>query len=284
MKKNIREAVVAGSFYEGTEEALKKQIKDCYLHYLGPAEVPVVSLKKEGKILGLVCPHAGYPYSGPVAAWGFYEIIKEKTPDVIVIMGPNHYGFGAQVAITEKGGWETPLGISEVDDDLSKEIVNICPFIHFDEKAHQREHSLEVQLPFLQYSYKDSFKIIPICITKQDYNTSRRIGEALAKVLKDKNSLIIASSDFTHYQPQEIAERQDKMAIEAILSLNPQKLEETVFKEEISMCGSGPIMAMLTASSLLGAKKARLLKYATSGEITGDYRAVVGYASLVIEK
>jgi len=284
MKKNIRKPVVAGSFYEGTEETLKKQIEDCYLHRLGPGEVPKVSLKKEGKILGLVCPHAGYPYSGPVAAWGFHQIIKERTPDVVVIMGPNHYGFGAEVAITEKEEWETPLGISKVDDHLSREIVNICPFIHLDEKAHQREHSLEVQLPFLQYSYKESFKIIPICIMRQDYITSRRIGEALSRVLKDKNGLIIASSDFTHYQPQKIAERQDKIAIEAILSLNPEKLGEVVVKEKISMCGPGPIMAMLVATSLSGAKKARLLKYATSGEITGDYGAVVGYASLVIEK
>ncbi|MEA1964596.1 MAG: AmmeMemoRadiSam system protein B [Candidatus Aerophobetes bacterium] len=284
MREAIRKPVVAGSFYEGAEERLKKQIEDCYLHRLGPGEIPKVSSRKEGKTLGLICPHAGYLYSGPVATRGFHQIIREKTPDIVVIMGPNHYGSGAEVAITEKEEWGTPLGISKVDNDLSREIVNTCPFIQFDEKAHQREHSVEVQLPFLQYSYKENFKIIPICIMKQDYNTSRRIGETLSRVLKDKNSLIIASSDFTHYQPQEIAERQDKMAIEAILSLNPEKLEEVVLKEEISMCGPGPIMAMLVVTSLLGAKRARLLKYATSGEITGDYGAVVGYASLAIEK
>ena len=229
-------------------------------------------------------PHAGYVYSGPVAARGFYETVTKELPEVVVILGPNHRGFGASVAMEEKDIWKTPLGETRIDKELAEKIVGLSPLIQADEKAHEREHSLEIQLPFLQYSYKESFKILPICMMEQDEVTSREIGEVLSKVLKEKNSLIIASTDFTHYQPKEIAEGQDKKALEAIFSLGPKNLARVVSRYGISMCGPGPVMAMLVATSLLGAKKARLLKYATSGDITGDYGAVVGYASLVVEK
>ena len=284
MAESIREPAVAGTFYEGTKEALRQQIEDCYTHSLGPGRVPGLALKGEGRILGLVSPHAGYVYSGPVAARGFYETVTKELPEVVVILGPNHRGFGAAVAIAEKDTWKTPLGETRIDKELAEEIVGLSSLIQADEKAHEREHSLEVQLPFLQYSYKESFKILPICMMEQDEATSREIGEVLSKVLKEKNSLIIASTDFTHYQPKEIAERQDKKALEAILSLDPKNLNKAVSRYRISMCGPGPVMAMLVATSLLGAKKARLLKYATSGDITGDYEAVVGYASVVVEK
>jgi len=280
----IREPAVAGTFYEGTKEALSQQIEDCYTHYLGPGKAPRLSSKKEGNILGLVSPHAGYAYSGPVAAWGFYEVIKSQVPEVVIILGPNHRGFGASIAISAKGKWKTPLGENQIDEELAKKIVNLSSLVRFDEKAHQREHSLEVQLPFLQYSYGGSFRIVPICMMEQDRSTACNLGEVLSQVLKGKNSLIIASTDFTHYQPNDIAERQDKKALTTILSLSPEELGRVVSRYRISMCGPGPVMAMLTATSLLGAKKARLLKYATSGDITGDYEAVVGYASVVVEK
>jgi len=284
MAENIREPAVAGTFYEGTKEALREQIEDCYIHPLGPGKVPRLASKGEGRILGLVSPHAGYMYSGPVAARGFYEAVTKEVPEVVVILGPNHRGFGAGIAMAGKDVWKAPLGETKIDKELAEKIVDLSPLIQFDEKAHQREHSLEVQLPFLQYSYGESFKLIPICIMEQDESISREIGEVLSKALKEKNSLIIASTDFTHYQPKEIAESQDKKALEAILSLDPKNLKRAVSRYRISMCGSGPVMAMLTATSLLGAKKARLLKYATSGDITGDYEAVVGYASAVVEK
>ncbi len=284
MAENIREPAVAGTFYEGTNQALRQQIKDCYTHSLGPGNIPKLTSKREGKILGLVSPHAGYVYSGPVAARGFYEAVTEELPEVVVILGPNHRGFGASVAMEEKDIWKTPLGETRIDKELAEKVVGLSPLIQFDEKAHQREHSLEVQLPFLQYSYGESFKLVPICMMEQDEATSRQVGEVLSEVLKGKNSLIIASTDFTHYQPKKIAESQDKKALEAILSLDPKSLNKAVSRYRISMCGSGPVMAMLVATSLLGAKKARLLKYATSGDITGDYGAVVGYASVVVEK
>ena len=284
MEKMVRRPAVAGTFYEGTKKALLKQIEDCYTHSLGPGKLPVISSKKEGKIMGLVSPHAGYLYSGPVAAWGFYQIVREEIPEVVVILGPNHRGFGAGVAIAGKGRWQTPLGESQVEEELAEKIMELSPLIREDEKAHQREHSLEVQLPFLQYSYGERCKIVPICMMQQDQSTSQKVGETLSEVLKGKNSLIIASTDFTHYQPKDIAQRQDKKALEAILSLSPKDLTRAVSRYRISMCGPGPVMAMLTATSLLGAKKATLSKYATSGDITGDYEAVVGYASVIIEK
>lgn len=284
MAEIIREPAVAGTFYQGTAENLSQQIEDCYVHPLGPGKVPQLSSKKEGNILGLVSPHAGYAYSGPVAAWGFYQVIRRQIPEVVVILGPNHRGFGAPVAISRRGKWETPLGKVQIDEELAKEIVALSPLVRFDEKAHQREHSLEVQLPFLQYSYGESFKIVSICIMQQDQSIASKLGEILSQVLRGKNGLIIASTDFTHYQPKDIAERQDKKALAAILSLSPENLNRAVSHYRISMCGPGPVMAMLTASSLLGAKTAKLLKYATSGNTSGDYQAVVGYASVVVER
>jgi len=284
MEKMVRPPAVAGTFYEGTKKALLKQIEDCYTHPLGPGRLPTLSSKKEGKIMGLVSPHAGYLYSGPVAAWGFYQTVGQEIPEVVVILGPNHRGFGAGVAIAGKGWWQTPLGESQIEEELAEKITELSPFVREDEKAHQREHSLEVQVPFLQYSYGERFKIVPICMMQQDQSTSQKVGETLSEVLKGKNSLIIASTDFTHYQPKDIAKRQDKKALEAILSLSPKDLTRAVSRYRISMCGPGPVMAMLTATSLLGAKKATLLKYATSGDITGDYEAVVGYASVIVEK
>jgi len=284
MSEIIRAPAVAGTFYEGTAATLSQQIEDCYTHPLGPGKVPQLSSKEEGNILGLVSPHAGYAYSGPVAAWGFHQVIRGQIPEVVVILGPNHRGFGASIAISGKDGWKTPLGKIQVDEELAREIVKISPLVRFDDKAHQREHSLEVQLPFLQYSYGESFKIVPICMMEQDQSIASKLGEVLSQVLGGKNSLIIASTDFTHYQPKDIAERQDKKALTAILSLSPGNLNHAVSRYRISMCGLGPVMAMLTAASLLGAKTARLLKYATSGDISGDYEAVVGYASVVVEK
>jgi len=284
MREVIRKPATAGSFYEKDKEKLKKQIEECYTHPLGPGEIPEKSLKKEGKILGIVSPHAGYLYSGPVAAWGFREVVEEEIPEIVVILGPNHYGIGAEVSLMEKGSWETPLAKVEIDEEIAEKIGKICPYVRFDKRAHLREHSLEVQLPFLQYSFGEEFKIIPICMQRQDEEISRELGEGLAEVLKEKNSLIIASTDLTHYERKEIAEEKDKKVIKAILSLRPEEVIETVLHYNISMCGPGPVMTMLVATSLLGAKRAKLLKHATSGDITGDYEAVVGYASISIER
>jgi len=284
MGEMIRSPAVAGAFYEGTREALKRQIEECYTHQLGPGKVPVKSSRAKEKILGMVSPHAGYLYSGPVAAWGFCQLIEEELPESVVLLGPNHYGLGREVAVMPTGRWRTPLGEIEVDEDLAKEIADSSSLIQLDDTAHRKEHSLEVQLPFLQYGYGEAFKIVPICMMSQDLETAQEIGKILGETLEGRNVLIIASTDLTHYEPAARARSKDAKVIEAIRSMNPGRVHEVVSEFSVSMCGPGPVMAMLTAVSLLGAQKARLLKYASSGDITGDYAAVVGYASLVIEK
>lgn len=284
MGEMIRSPAVAGAFYEGTREALKAQIEECYTHQLGPGRVPAKSSRTEGKILGMVSPHAGYLYSGPVAAWGFCQLIEEELPESVVLLGPNHYGLGSEVAVMPTGRWRTPLGEVEVDEDLAKEIADSSSLIQLDETAHRKEHSLEVQLPFLQYGYGEAFKIVPICMMSQDLESSQEIGKVLGETLEGRNVLIIASTDLTHYEPAALANTKDAKVLEAILSMNSGRVHEVVSELSVSMCGSGPVMAILTAASLLGAQKVRLLKYASSGDITGDYAAVVGYASLVIEK
>ncbi len=284
MGEMIRSPAVAGVFYEGAREALKTQIEECYTHQLGPGRVPVKSSRAEGKILGMVSPHAGYLYSGPVAAWGFCQLIEKELPESVVLLGPNHYGLGSKVAVMPTGRWRTPLGEVEVDEDLAKEIADSSSLIQLDEKAHRKEHSLEVQLPFLQYGYGEAFKIVPICMMSQDLESAQEIGKALGETLEGRNVLIIASTDLTHYEPAALANTKDAKVIEAILSMDPNQVDEVVSQHHVSMCGSGPVMAMLTCTSLLGAQKVRLLKYASSGDITGDYTAVVGYVSLAIEK
>ncbi|MHC2995394.1 MAG: AmmeMemoRadiSam system protein B [Candidatus Atribacteria bacterium] len=281
---NLRKPAVAGSFYAGDSKSLNIQIEKCFLHKIGPGKIPSAVLAGERKIVGLISPHAGYMYSGPIAAHGFYKIALDGKPDTIIILGPNHRGFGADVSIMINGKWETPLGELEIDKDIAENILNNSKIIKVDNKAHQSEHSIEVQLPFIQYIFGKNVKIIPICMTRQDINTDIEIARSICSSVVNKNILIIASSDFTHYEPQEYAQNVDKQAINAILEFNPNKLYDMIYQQNLTMCGPGPITVMLIACKTLGAKKAELLKYATSGDITNIYNQVVGYASLIIRK
>ncbi|MCK4309230.1 MAG: AmmeMemoRadiSam system protein B [Candidatus Atribacteria bacterium] len=280
----LRKPAVAGSFYAGDSKSLNIQIEKCFLHKIGPGKIPSAVLAGERKIVGLISPHAGYMYSGPVAAHGFYKIALDGKPDTIIILGPNHRGFGADVSIMINGKWKTPLGELEIDKDVAESILNNSKIIKIDNKAHQSEHSIEVQLPFIQYIFGKNVNIIPICMTRQDINTDIEIARSICSSVVDKNILIIASSDFTHYEPQEYAKNVDKQAINAILEFNPKKLYDIIYQQNLTMCGPGPITTMLIACKSLGAKKAELLKYATSGDITGMYDQVVGYASIMIRK
>lgn len=278
----MRKPAVAGSFYPGSFTGLQRQIEDCFKHPLGPGTLPGEAKSAERHILGLVSPHAGYIYSGPVAANGFSRIAAEKKPGTVVLVGPNHRGLGAMVAVGREGPWQTPLGSVEVDVGVGEAIVSAGHWAKWDDLAHSMEHSLEVQVPFLQYIYGPEFKIVPIAMLRQELKIGEDLGRAIAAALKEKDGLIIASSDFSHYESQSSASRKDRMALDAILNLDPARLEETVNRENISMCGPGPVMAMITACKELGAKKASLLRYATSGDITGDYSQVVGYASVAV--
>ena len=283
-KLEIRKPAVAGSFYAGDSKSLNIQIENCFLHKIGPGEIPLVNPKRQNNIIGLISPHAGYIYSGPIAAHGFYKIALDGKPDTIIILGPNHRGFGADVSIMAEGKWKTPLGELEIDKTLAEKILKNSKIIKMDRKAHQFEHSIEVQLPFIQYIFGTNIKIIPICMTRQDIDTDIEIAKSICSSVVDKNILIIASSDFTHYEPQKYAENVDKQAINAILEFNPKKLYDIIYRQNLTMCGPGPITVMLIVCETLGAKKAELLKYATSGDVSGMYDQVVGYASIIIRK
>ncbi|MGQ9506884.1 MAG: AmmeMemoRadiSam system protein B [Candidatus Bathycorpusculaceae bacterium] len=280
----IRRPCQAGAFYEGTAESLKRQIENCFLHELGPGKIPEVVKAGPRQIVGLVCPHAGYMFSGPVAAHGYYQLALDGKPDVVVFFGPNHTGYGSALAVMDEGVWRTPLGDVEVDGETANQIVRESRIVDVDESAHRLEHSIEVQLPFLQYLYGSQFKIVPICFLMQDLSSARDVGKAVAKVLAEKNAVIIASSDMTHYEPQERAAKNDKLALEAVEAMDEAKFYSVIESHRVSACGYGPIAALITAAKILGAKEAKVLCYKTSGDIIGDYSSVVGYASVCFTK
>lgn len=273
----------AGSFYAGSANALKKQVEDCFLHKFGPGKLPEVGSGPR-KLVSLICPHAGYMYSGPVAANGYYFAAQDGRPDTVIILGPNHTGIGSGVSLMAEGTWRMPLGDVEVDSTLSRDIQHYSQLIDIDESGHKYEHSIEVQLPFLQYIYGSNFKLVPICMMMQDLETSRDVGEAIANSVQGKNILIIASSDMSHYVSQKVAETKDHLAIDAMTKLDAKQLQLVVESNNISMCGYGPASAAIIASLKLGSTQSKLLAYKTSGDITGDKTQVVGYASLAITK
>ena len=278
-----RMPAVAGAFYDGDARSLKEQIEWCYTHPHGPGEVSRTKVGKRS-LVGLVSPHAGYIYSGPVATHGFAYMAQDGRPASVIILGPNHTGIGSGVSIVTSGKWVTPMGEVKVDEPLADTIKKACDLIDVDTIAHAREHSLEVQLPFLQHLFNGQFDIVPICMMLQDERTSEEVGQAISKAAMKKDIVIIASTDFTHYEPQQSAATKDRKAIDKILALDWRGLLRVVSDENISMCGYGPVAAMLCAAKALGAKKATLLKYATSGDTAGPMPQVVGYGSIAVTR
>lgn len=276
----VRRAAYAGAFYEGDSQGLRSQIEGCFTSPLGPKTVPDVSSKSLKKTVGLISPHAGYMYSGPVAAHGYYQLALDGKPEIVVIFGPNHTGVGSGLAIMKEGAWRTPLGDVQIDAATADRITKESHIIDVDDVAHMREHSIEVQLPWLQYLYGSDFKFVPICFMMQDFESSREVGMAVAEALKGKNALVIASTDMTHYEPQKSAERKDKAIIEAATRLDEKQLYSEVERLQVTMCGYGPVVSAITAAKEMSAKNGELLCYRTSGDVIGDYSAVVGYASI----
>jgi len=265
----IRNPVVAGQFYPEAPDQLRSMIEGM---------VDKKAVKEE--VIGLLSPHAGYPYSGPVAG---ATISRIKFKDTFIIMGPNHTGSGKPLGIMTEGVWKTPLGEVEIDSELGKQILAASGYLQEDHVAHQHEHSIEVQLPFLQY-FKPDIKLVPIVLAYASGDVYKEIGQGLAKAIKELNRevVIIASSDMTHYESQESAQRKDTQAIEAMLDLNEDELLKRVQELDISMCGYAPTVSLISAAKELGATGAELVKYQTSGDTTGDYAAVVGYAGVII--
>ena len=280
----IRRPTQAGSFYEGDAEALKIQIENCFLKDFGPKKLAKVNLNGSRRIVGLVCPHAGYMFSGSVAANAYFELASDGKPDTVVILGPNHTGYGSGLAVADEGFWRTPLGDVEVDWETASQIVQETRIVDVDELAHRFEHSVEVQLPFLQYLYGSEFKFVPICFQMQDLASAVEVGKALAAVLAGKNAVVIASSDMTHYEPQRNAEAKDMMALRAVEAMDEKRFYSIIEKQNVTACGYGPIAALIVAAKELGAKEANSLCYKTSGDVSGDYSSVVGYAAVCFKK
>ncbi len=276
----LRKPVVAGVFYPVERDALAKTIKECFLGPLGPGDLPQLQKNPLPKPVGLIVPHAGYMYSGQVAAWGYYELSKKGRPHTVVLIGPNHTGYGKPVSIYPSGAWKTPFGDVKVNEDGVHFIIENSKFVEADFNAHRMEHSLEVQLPFLQYLYGDDFMIIPITMMDQSPEAVVDLSKALLRYLSIyPNTLVVASTDLNHYDSHETTLKKDSLIIEAIEKNDTQLLYDAVYVHHVSACGYGAIATLM----LLGLGRPRILKHATSGEVSGDYLEVVGYLSVIYE-
>ncbi len=289
----IRKPVVAGQFYPGSKDGLQRQITECFMDKRGCGILPKIEMG-EKDITGLIVPHAGYIYSGAIASFTYQYLAAHGFADSFIILGPNHTGAGSGVSVMTNGSWETPLGVVPINSDLAQQIIT--DIVDCDEMAHRNEHSIEVQLPFLQYIAKEKkFDFVPVCMMMQDVKTATDVGMILAEAINksEKKIVMIASSDFSHAgfnymsMPPEgmrvdlYASKQDKYAIDKILALDPKGLVETVHDKNITMCGYGPVASMLVAAKKLGATKAELLKYGTSYEVHPN-TSCVGYGALVV--
>ena len=275
----VRKPAVAGQFYPAEPMELAALIDQCYLHPLGPGRSPPASATK-ASFVGIVSPHAGYVYSGPVAAHSYLHVSSLPDPDLVVVVAPNHYGIGSGVSTFKEGTWQTPLGMMKVDSAAARDLVSLEETVAFDPGAHRLEHSLEVQLPFLQKIYGDSVPFLPISLIFQDIDTAKGLSVALAKLLKGRKAVLVASSDLTHYEPAEVAKRKDMALLQCVLQNDLEGFYSTLERLNITSCGFGAIATVMETSRMLGLSKPELLKYATSGDTTGDNLQVVGYGAL----
>ena len=267
----IRSPAVAGRFYPIDPATLKEEVRT--LLSQGRSSKQICAL-------GCIVPHAGYVYSGHVAGAVFAKL---EIPELCIILCPNHTGMGRPLAIMSEGIWETPLGSVSIDENFAASLKQRLPALEEDSAAHRAEHAIEVELPFLQ-TLRPGIKFVPIALGTRHFETLHQLGIALADAIAAYHgpALIVASSDMNHYESDEITRVKDQSAIEQMLALNPRGLYETAALQHISMCGLGPAVTMLIATKHLGASSAELVKYATSGDISGDRNMVVGYAGVTI--
>ena len=268
---SVRHPAVAGRFYPRDAEILREAV-DAYLSQT-PGQRTV-------QALGCVVPHAGYVYSGHVTGAVFAGLL---IPELCVVMCPNHTGRGHALSIMSEGTWETPLGNVPIDSDFAGALKRRCAILEEDSVAHQLEHAAEVELPFLQMLQRE-LRLVPIALGTGRFDVLEHLGVGLADVIaaQDRRVLMVASSDMNHYESDAITRVKDESAIDAILQLDAARLHEIVMQKQVSMCGFGPAIVMLTAAKKLGATRGELIKYATSGDISGDREAVVGYAGIVV--
>jgi len=265
----LRQPAVAGRFYPRDPEVLRGEVNS----YLSQAATPVPAL-------GCIAPHAGYMYSGHVAGAVFASL---EVPPLCLVLCPNHTGVGRSLAIMSEGAWETPLGIISIDTPFACALKQRCPFLQEDATAHGNEHAAEVELPFLQMR-QPGLRFVPIAVGTGEFEILEQLGSAIAGVVSSHPEpvLIVASSDMNHYESDAVTRVKDHAALDPILRLEARALYDAVMQQHISMCGFGPAIAMLTATKKLGATSAELVKYATSGDVSGDRDLVVGYAGVIV--
>ncbi len=269
----MRSPAVAGKFYPLSERQTVDEIGHLFGSRLG--KVPELNQDGPRRIVGAVSPHAGYMYSGPVAVYTFAALAQDGFPETFVIIGPNHHALGAPVAVSSED-FQTPLGKVQVDHEIVDRLNGV---VVDDPMAHRYEHSIEVQIPFIQY-FNRKTKIVPIAMAAQDFETAREVAEELSKAIEGRDVVVLASTDFSHYIPAPEAKRQDQAVIDKILALDAEGVYNTVIRKDVSMCGYGPVMVMMLAS---GATGASLLRYGSSGDVTPMHE-VVGYVSMVLTR
>ncbi len=277
MATAVRQPAVAGRFYPANAQHLRAEI-ETYV----TARADASPLQSEPKIraLGCVVPHAGYIYSGHVAGAVYRRL---ELPRRLVILCPNHTGRGQPLAIMSEGAWHTPLGDASIDEAMAGQLKSRMPLLAEDQEAHRYEHALEVQLPFLQVLVP-GFQFVPITVGTSNFEVLSALGVVIGSVAAEAGEpvLIIASSDMNHYESDDVTRVKDRRAIDQMLTLDPRGLYDTVHQSNISMCGYGPAVAMMTAARKLGADHAELIRYATSGDVSGDREMVVGYAGIAV--
>ena len=264
----LRQPAVAGYFYPADRKQLEEQLSS------------FLPERQRQHAVAVVVPHAGYMYSGHVAGAVYASV---ELPDTFILLCPNHTGAGSDFDLWPQGEWLTPLGSAQIDQGLSQQLLQLFPRARADGRAHMREHALEVQIPFLQF-VKGQFRFVALCVHQLRFEFLEELGHALAEIVRGagREILLIASSDMTHYESQESANRKDRLAIEQMEKLDARGLYDTIHRHEISMCGYLPATAVLLAANELGAARGTLVDYATSGDVTRDYSRVVGYAGIVI--
>ena len=270
MSSTVRQPVVAGMFYYSDAAKLKKQLSDFFRN-----------VKTANQCTGVVSPHAGYEYSGQTAAWAIASLKQAKT---FIVMGPNHNTIGEQFSCLSSGSWETPLGKISVNTDIAKELMKQCTFIAEDTAAHAMEHSVEVQLPLMQHRFGNGFDFVPVSIMNVDYLESflqqcEKLGRAVAMMVRNRAVGIIASSDFSHYLPKDVADEKDGKVTDRILKLDMRDFFRTLEETGASVCGYGPIAVLMSAANTLGLR-GKLIQKSTSGDTTGDYNSVVTYYAI----
>ena len=269
----LRYPAVAGRFYPGNPDELRAEARGYLTQAASTNQAPV-------RALGCIAPHAGYMYSGHVAGAVFARV---EVPRRCIVLCPNHTGVGRALAIMSEGAWQTPLGDVPIDTELAESLKRRFPALQEDSSAHRAEHAAEVELPFLLLRQPE-LQFVPIAVGTGQFEVLEELGKAVADVIAAQSEpvLMVASSDMNHYESDVVTRAKDHRAIERILTLDPRGLFDVVTQQDISMCGFGPAVAMLTAARRLGAKSAELVKYATSGDISGDRNMVVGYAGIVV--